>query len=329
MATDRASRPSGIARLVDACLEGSVVGSFTRIGPAVRRRLSGFADLEPRPGRTVVLTGATSGLGRSAAGALGALGMTVVAVGRDRRRLEEVAGEIEAAGGTAIPEACDLADLDEVALLAARIAGRLDSIDVLVHNAGALLAERTLTPQGHETTLAVHLLSPHLLTALLRPQLEAADRAKVLTMTSGGMYTEAFDLDRLEMDLDYRGSVAYARAKRAQVVWTVALQAREPEGGIDLSLVHPGWARTPGVASSLPAFSRALGPLLRSPAEGVDTLVWLASLDPGTPRGGQLWLDRAPRALFRLPSTRVSDEVLAEQGDALLAWLDQMTGVAP
>ena len=328
MVADPDTRLSGVARLVDSCLEGSVVGSFTRIGPAIRRRLTTFEDLEQRPGRTVVLTGATSGLGRSAAGALGALGMTVVAVGRDRRRLDEVAVEIEAAGGTALTEACDLADLDEVAGLAERIAGELDHVDVLVHNAGALLAERTTTPQGHETTVAVHLLSPHLLTSRLRPKLAAADRAKVLTMTSGGMYSEAFDLDHLEMGADYRGSVAYARAKRAQVVWTLALQAREPDGGIDLSLVHPGWAATPGVSSSLPTFSKALAPLLRSPEEGVDTLVWLSSLDPGVPHGGKLWLDRSPRPLFRLPKTRVSEEVLAEQGDALLAWLDRVTKAA-
>ena len=251
--------------------------------------------------------------------------MTVVAVGRDAHRLETVAEEIETAGGTAIPEACDLADLEQTADLARRVAARLDHIDVLIHNAGALLANRTLTPQGQEVTVAVHLLSPHLLTALLRPQLAAADRAKVLTMTSGGMYTEAFDLSRLTSDDDYRGTVAYARAERAQVVWTIALQAREPTGGLDFSLVHPGWARTPGVSSSLPGFSRLLGPLLRTPDEGVDTLVWLASLDPGNPPGGQLWLDRSPRSIYRLRSTRVTPRVLAEQGDALLAWLDAET----
>ena len=145
-------------------------------------------------------------------------------------------------------------------------------------------------------------------------------------MTSGGMYTERFDLEHLEMGPDsYRGSVAYARAKRAQVVWTLAEQARQPAGGIDFSLVHPGWAKTPGVASSLPTFDRLLGPLLRSPGEGVDTLCWLASLEPGDPPGGQLWLDRAPRSLFKLPSTRVDDATLARQGDELLAWLDEVT----
>ena len=325
MSSRPSDHPSGATRLVDAALEASVVGSFTRIGPAVRRRLGHFSAPMPRPGRTVVLTGATSGLGRSAAVTLGGLGMTVVAVGRDARRLESVADEIEAAGGSAIPEACDLANLDETADLARRVARQLDHVDVLVHNAGALLADRTVTPQGHEVTLAVHLLSPHLLTSLLRPPLETSTRAKVLTMTSGGMYTEAFDLAKLRSATDYRGSVAYARAKRAQVVWTIAQQAREPAGGLDFSVVHPGWARTPGVSSSLPAFSRALGPLLRTPAEGVDTLVWLASLDPGVPEGGQLWLDRSPRAIYRLPSTRVTPAVLAQQGDALLAWLDQET----
>ena len=319
-------RPGGVAGGIDAVLEASVVGSFTRLGPALRRKSAAWLPLHRRPGRVVVLTGASSGLGRAAAEQLGELAMTVVCVGRDAERTEEAATAVTRAGGRGIAELCDLADLDATAALGAKLEADLDHIDVLIHNAGALLQDHTTTARGHEVTLTVHLLSPHLLTSRLRATLDAAEQAKVLTMTSGGMYTERFDLEHLEMGPDsYRGSVAYARAKRAQVVWTLAEQARQPAEGIDFSLVHPGWAKTPGVESSLPTFDRLLGPLLRSPGEGVDTLCWLASLEPGDPPGGQLWLDRAPRSLFKLPSTRVDEATLARQGDELLAWLDEVT----
>ena len=318
-----ARRRSLIARAADATLEFTVVGSFTRAGPAIRRRLDHWEDPVARPGRTVMITGATSGLGRAAAIELGRLGMTVVLVGRDQVRLDDVAARVRAAGGIALPEAADLSDLEETADLARRVQGEVECLDVLIHNAGALLATHTLGPDGHEVTVTVHLLSPHLLTTRLRPHLEAADRGKVLTMTSGGMYSEAFDLDRLEMNASsFRGSVAYARAKRAQVVWTIALQSTESPQGLAFSLVHPGWAATPCVEHSLPTFSRILGPALRSPDEGADTLVWLAASEPGVPMGGQLWLDRQPRSIFRIPRTRVDDATLAEQGVQLLAWLD-------
>lgn len=322
-------RPHGVAGALDGALEASVVGSFTRLGPAVRRRSASWEPLHRRPDRIVVLTGASSGLGRAAAEQLGGLAMTVVCVGRDQRRTEEAAAAVTRAGGVGRALLCDLADLAATAELADTLRHELDHIDVLIHNAGALLDRYTLAPQGHEVTLTVHLLSPHLLTVRLLDKLDAADQAKVLMMTSGGMYTEAFDLGRLEMGpSEYRGSVAYARAKRAQVVWTLAQQARQPVGGTDFSLVHPGWAKTPGVASSLPTFERLLGPLLRTPAQGVDTLCWLASLDPGDPAGGRLWLDRAPRNIFKLPATRVDEATLADQGNELLAWLDETVSLS-
>jgi len=320
------SRSLRLAGVTDAVLEWSVAGSFTRIGPIVRRRLEHWADPVPRPGRVVVVTGATSGLGKEAALELGRLGCTVVLVGRSVDRLAEVKAAIEADGGTAVSEQADLSDLSQSAALADRIRARFDRLDVLIHNAGALLSEYHAGPQGHEVTVTVHVLSPYLLTERLRSPLKASDRAKVISMTSGGMYTEAFDLEKLEMRRDrYKGSVAYARAKRAQVVLARAWQRRAPDGGIDFSAVHPGWARTPGVAESLPRFTRIVGPLLRSPAEGVDTLIWLATSPPGEPGGGQLWLDRRARPLYRVPSTRVDEATELAQGEELLTWLDAAT----
>ena len=313
---------------IDEALELSVVGSFTRIGPGLRSRLAHWSSLTPTPGRVVVITGASSGLGRQAALELGDLGCSVICVGRNEDRLNDVVSEIRTLGGNASAERCELADLSATAELAIRLRSVHESIDVLIHNAGALSAARTVTAQGHELTTAVHLLSPYLLTELLRPQLSAADRAKVIFMTSGGMYTERFHLPTLEMDEgSYKGSVAYARAKRAQVVLVGALQRTEHQNGTDFHAVHPGWAKTPGVAESLPTFNRLLSPLLRSPAQGVDTLVWLATSPPGIPDGGQLWLDRKPRPLSRMKKTSTTPSIERHQQDELLEWLNTATEV--
>jgi dehydrogenase/reductase SDR family member 12 len=320
------SRSSGVARLIDSTLEASVVGSFTKVGPLVRQRLARWEACPSRPGRVVVITGASSGLGAQAARELADLQCTVVAVGRNQGRLDEVARSIAAAGGAVETEQADLGDLEETAELGRRLLSRFEGIDVLVNNAGALLNDYTLGAQGHEITVTVHLLSPYLLTSLVHPAMEGVAGAKVITMTSGGMYTEPFVLDKIEMRPDrYRGSVAYARAKRAQVVLTAAWQRHEPADGRTFCAMHPGWAATPGVADSLPTFQRIVGPLLRSPAEGVDTLVWLSTLPPGEPEGGKLWLDRQVRSPYRLKKTRTTHEEEVDQGDALLDWLAEVT----
>ena len=98
-----------------------------------------------------------------------------------------------------------------------------------------------------------------------------------MTVSSGGMYTQPFDLDRLEMTPEaYRGTTAYARAKRAQVVLSHEWARRWGADGVASYASHPGWVDTPGLASGLPTFAK-LGPLLRTPGEGADTVVWLAA----------------------------------------------------
>ena len=89
--------------------------------------------------------------------------------------------------------------------------------------------------------------------------------------------------------------------------------------------VHPGWAKTPGVSESLPTFDKLLGPLLRTPQEGVETLVWLSTLPEGEPESGLLWLDRQPRSPYHLPKTKVSDETQVAEGNELISWLDEVT----
>jgi len=314
---------SAPARLVDAALEATVVGSFSRLGPAVRRRTDHWADPPDAAGRVVVVTGATGGLGQAAAVRLASLGAEVLLVGRNAQRTEATRRVVAAAaqGRPVHTEIADLSDLTQVRALARRLADRLDRLDVVVHNAGALLAQRQETAQGIEATLAVHLLGPFVLTEELVGLLERSAPSRVLTMTSGGMYTQRFDLGDLEMgDGNYDGTVAYARAKRAQVVLTAEWQRRYGARGIDFYAVHPGWADTPGLAESLPGFHRLMGPILRRPEQGVDTVVWLAGQPAGTPPGGGLWLDRRPRGAYRLPWTVTPTERRAAEGEDLWAW---------
>ena len=157
---------------------------------------------------------------------------------------------------------------------------------------------------------------------------QACAPARVLTMSSGGMYATGLTVDHLEMTDDYRGSEQYARAKRAQVTLNALWAERPDTRGVVFHAVHPGWADTPGVEASLPKFRRIVGPLLRTPEQGADTLVWLAA-DDGAPLAttGKFWLDRRTRPIHKLPTTRRTDT--PERRAQLWAWCIQRSGLDP
>lgn len=319
--------------VVDALVEFPVVTSFTRLGYDVRSRVDHWTptsryDLH---GRVMLITGATSGIGLAAATALAADGATVVLLGRNPEKTARIAGELRADTGndTVDHVVADMADLDAVRAAAHRVLDRHDRLDVLVHNAAVLSATRRLAPDGTEETIACQVVAPFLLTSLLLERLQASPVSRVLTMASGGMYTVPLDVAHLEMgEADYRGAEQYARAKRAQVTLN-ELWARKTEGtGVVFHALHPGWVDTPGLEEALPRFRRIVGPLLRSPAQGADTLVWLAA-DDGEPvtSNGRFWLDRRPRALHKIGRTRRSDT--PGERERLWAWCVERAGVDP
>jgi dehydrogenase/reductase SDR family protein 12 len=312
--------------LIDRALEASVVGSFTRIGHAVRRRVDRWSDLtDAGRGRTALVTGANSGIGFATAAALLARGTRVIITTRDERKGERARAELlvavlaadAALDGEEVAERLSTAVLDLDRLGSVReLAEQLEQVpdlDIVVHNAGAMFATREQTVDGLERTWQVHGVGPFLLTMLLIPQLRARPDPRVIWVSSGGMYTERLVVRRVDSPRSYRPSVAYARAKRAQVELVRELHRRiGAHTGIAFHAMHPGWARTPGVAGSLPTFNRIIGPLLRTPAQGADTIVDLALAardeDTGGPRsGGAFWADRRPRAFDRLERT-VSDD---------------------
>jgi dehydrogenase/reductase SDR family member 12 len=299
--------------LVDDLLEVFVVPSFTRTGYAIRRRL--FAWDEPASwslaGRTVVLTGPTSGLGREAAGSLALMGARLVLVGRDPDRLDRVRAELVAGtgNGAIVTTVADMSSLASVRAASDEILAREPRVDVLVDNAGAMFPERDVTPDGFERTFATMVLGPFVLAARLLPRLASSPDGRIVAVTSGGMYTQSLPLDDLGYELGtYNGAKAYARAKRAQValVREWARRLRDRGSTLEVNAMHPGWADTPGLAASLPGFRERLGDGLRTPAEGVDTLLWLAASPDARRTSGRLFLDRRVRPFDRIPSTRLS-----------------------
>jgi len=313
---------TALARSVDLVLEATVAGSFSRLGYEARSRLAGWADPPEGAldGKRILLTGATSGIGQAATAALLDLGAHVLMVGRDEQKTIKAQAEasVAHAAGTATALVADLSSLAAARELADGLLERGEPLDAVVHNAGALLHEKVVTPEGLESTLAVHLVVPHLLTDLLTPLLRSP--ARVLWMTSGGMYTQRLDVDTLEMpEDDYRGATQYARAKRAQVE-LLPLWADRLAPAAVVHALHPGWVDTPGVDAGLPTFAKLTGPILRTPDQGADTLVWLLWSEDPLASSGDLWLDRTRRRTEHLPRTGTTD---AER-HRLWAWVEEL-----
>ncbi len=270
--------------------------------------------------RTVVVTGATSGLGQAAALQLAELGARVILVGRNRDKAEDTRREIIAATGNdniAVALA-DLSLLAEVRKLALKLLKDEPRIHVLVNNAGVLLNQRTTTAEGNEATLATNLLAPYLLTQMLLPRLRASVPSRIVNVSSGGMYASGLALDDLQYETSaYDGSRAYARAKRALVTLTEVWAAQLSGSGVVVHAMHPGWADTPGVAGSLPGFHRITRHFLRTAEQGADTITWLAASPEAARVSGMFWLDREPHATHVLPGTAPSPQERQELMDAL------------
>ncbi len=297
--------------LIDDVLELFVAPSFARTGYAIRRRLFRWEGPSARSlaGRTVVITGPTSGLGREAARSLAGMGARLVLVGRDPERLQRTRDElVRETGNEAIATVvADMASLSSVRVAAAEILATEPRVDVLVDNAGAMFAERGLTAEGFERTFATMVLGPFALLARLAPRLAESPDGRVVAVTSGGMYAEALPLDDLMFERGtYQGARAYARAKRAQVSLMREWARRLGGAGVTVTAMHPGWADTPGLSASLPGFRERMAKWLRTPAEGVDTLLWLVAAPRDRVASGRLYLDRRARPFDRLPSTRLS-----------------------
>jgi retinol dehydrogenase 12 len=264
-------------------------------------------------GKVALITGGTSGIGKAAATALAGIGAAVVVTGRNEERGRAAVGEIQRGSGSQ-KVSLMLADLGvqaEVRGLAQAFKERHDRLDVLVNNAGLILSKRTETPDGFETTLAVNHLAPFLLTNLLLDVLKRSAPSRVITVSSEARRRAEIDFDDLQSERHYRAFQVYGMTKLANILFTYELAERLRGTGIVANCVHPG-----GVNTNFGKNNRNLGtllfrafkPFMRTPEQGADTIVYLASSPEAEEMSGEYLIDRE-----RVSPTQPRDEVVQKR----------------
>ena len=309
--TDEVTQIKTVSSCISKALDAAVVPGFSKIGYRVRQLIGNWQPISSFDlrGKTVVITGPTSGLGEQVARQLAVTGANLVLVARNEEKCARVIDEITplCTGNKPVFVRAEMGDLESVRSACAAIQQQFAHLDVLIHNAGALLNTRQISPQGIEQTVASHVVGPFLMTTLLLPLMNGG---RVVTVSSGGMYTSPLPIfdngETLEMSaVEYKGSKQYAIAKRAQVtlneIWAQKQTATE------FVAMHPGWAYTPGVQESIPGFRRVTAPILRSAGEGADTIAWLAAVQPLPGKSGSFWSDREIRPTHKSSRTKKSD----------------------
>jgi len=315
-----------IGSVLDTVLDRTVVAGYTNVGYRIRSRGWSASDLPRMEGKVVLVSGASSGLGLAAAEGFGRLGATVWLLVRSRERGEEARVRItERSGNDDVHVGvCDLSELQSVPQFAARFRDEAPRLDVLVNNAGVMTEQRAVSADGIELTFATNVVGPFLLTNLLIPLLRESAPARVINVSSGGMYTQRLRVDDLQTERgEFDGPKVYARSKRAAVILSELWGEQLAGSGVVVHSMHPGWADTPGVRSSLPRFYKLTRPLLRTPAQGADTIVWLGAADEPLRSSGRFWHDRRARPTHVLPGTRET----RQERERLLAECVRLSGL--
>ena len=322
-----------IDSILDTILDRTVVGGYTSVGYRLRSRTWDAGDLQRLEGKVVVVSGATSGIGLAAAEGFARLGASIRLLVRSEERGAQARAAIteRTQNSDVRISVCDLSSLESVRASATRLAAE-ERLDVLVNNAGVMTQERALSPDGIELTLATNVVGPFLLTNLLIPVLDESAPARIINVSSGGMYTQKLRVDDLQNERgQFDGPNAYARTKRAQVILTELWAERLANTGVVVHSMHPGWVDTPGVRSSLPRFYNLTRPLLRTPEQGADTIVWLGAAAEPSRSSGRFWHDRRPRPTHLLPHTTETPqdrERLWAECERLSGWQDPRPPVA-
>jgi retinol dehydrogenase 14 len=236
----------------------------------------------PMADTTVLVTGATGGIGRATALGLATMGARLAITGRDHGRTERAAREIRAAGSGRVDIfVADLSSQSQVRRLAEEVLRTLSRVDVLVNNVGGYWNTRHVTADGLERTFAVNHLVPFLLTNLLLDRLRQSAPARVVTVASNAQAMGRIDFDDLQCERSYSGARAYNQSKLANVLFTYELSRRLEGSGVTANALHPGVVSTsfgaedPGRVQRL--FVPYTRPFMKTPAQGAATSIHLAS----------------------------------------------------
>lgn len=231
--------------------------------------------------KTIVITGASDGIGTAAARQLVRDGHSVVIVGRNPGKTKAIADELDAPYYVT-----DFSELDDVETLAEKLLADIPQIDVLINNAGGIMGKRQLTDDGFEKTLQVNHLAPFLLTNLLLPKLVEHKARIINTASVAHKLFAKLDIDDLNLEHDYSVNRAYGNAKLANILFTSELARRFGSFGITAASFHPGNVATSFAADSTSPLRFLYKTFLKkffliSPEKGTDTLVWLATSEAG------------------------------------------------
>lgn len=253
-------------------------------------------------GKIVLITGGTGGIGKATAIGLATLGARVGITGRGLARAEQAAADIGAASGNPAVDAfaADMTSQAEVRRLAAAVLGAYPRLDVLVNNVGGFWAHRHLTADGLERTFALNHLAPFLLTNLLLGRLKASAPARIVTVSSHVQAEGRIEFDDLQGARNFSAQRAYSQSKLANVMFTNELARRLEGSGVTATSLHPGVVRTNFGAEDQAWFfaviSRVVRPLLKTPAQGAQTPIYLASSPDVDGVTGQFFASRKPKA---------------------------------
>lgn len=276
----------------------SAFGAMQFTKAAFLEHMKNFKEEDMRvdmTGKNCIVTGSNSGIGFETAKAFASRGATVYMVCRNKERGEKAVSEIksETKSENIHLEICDLSSTQQVKDFAAEFKSANLPLYVLVNNAGLMEHERVTTADGLEQNYAVNVVGVYAMTELLLSVLErAAPEARVITVSSGGMYTAPLCNDLQFSEGNYDGVTQYARNKRVQVALTEKWAKEYGTRGINFYSMHPGWADTAAVAKSLPKFKNMMENKLRTPEQGADTVVWLALQPNHKLQSGGFYFDR-------------------------------------
>ena len=263
-------------------------------------------------GKTVVITGATSGIGEVAALTLAKMGARIVAVARSRQRGEATLAQLRssAPGIAHAIHFADLLRLKEMKRVAAQIADQESRIDVLINNAGAIFARRQLTEDGLERTFALNHMAYFVVTAGLRERLLASGPSRIINTASAAHLGANLDFDDLQSAKSYMAMKTYGRSKLCNILFTRELARRLRGSGVTTNCLHPGFVATRfgdqsgGLISRLVWLAKFFA---MSPTKGARTIVYLASSPEVAEATGQYFY----RCLPTTPSSLAQDDVAA------------------